>query len=74
MILGERVKERRLALGLTQLDVGKALGHDYSQYAGDIERGKIRNLTIATLSKLAGVLKCTESYLLGKERNTDEAA
>ena len=60
--MGERIKARRLALGLTQRDLGIALGKS-QQDADRWEQGK--SLRPATIIGLAQRLGCTTDHLLG---------
>jgi transcriptional regulator with XRE-family HTH domain len=60
--IGRRVKERRWARGLTQLDFAALSGVNRASVS-DIENGRI-NLTLATLEALARPLDCDISELL----------
>lgn len=51
---GQRVRERRLVLGLTQERLGEVAGLDRT-YVGSIERGE-RNLSLFNIVKLAEAL------------------
>lgn len=57
--VGLRLREIRLHMGLTQEQVGEAVGLSYS-YIGRIERGQ-KNISLQTLSKIATVLGVSES-------------
>ena len=59
------VRERRLALGLTQAQLAKAAGINLRQIQ-KIEAGEIRigNLTLANAAKLAGALGVSIEELL----------
>ena len=60
--LGERIREERLKLRLTQAQLAEAV--DISDtYMGSIERGE-RSLTLDTLVRLVGRLGVTVDYLL----------
>lgn len=60
--LGERIREERLKLNLTQAKLAEAV--DISDtYMGAIERGE-RSLTLDTLVRLANRLGVTVDYLL----------
>lgn len=60
--LGERIREERLRLNLTQAQLAEAV--DISNtYMGSIERGE-RSLTLDTLVRLANRLGVTVDYLL----------
>ena len=60
--LGERIREERLRLNLTQAQLAEAV--DISDtYMGAIERGE-RSLTLDTLVRLVNRLGVTDDYLL----------
>jgi transcriptional regulator with XRE-family HTH domain len=66
MGLGERIKERREELGLTQLQLARALGVT-PQHISVIEKNK-RAPSLDSLAKLAQELGVTTDYLItGKE-------
>lgn len=54
-MIGERIRSRRLALGLTQQDLAQRLGKDQSSVSR-IERGQ-RTLSIDALQDIAAVLQ-----------------
>lgn len=60
--LGKRLRELRLAKGLSQVDVGVAMDN-YGEQIGRIERGEL-NVTICTLKKIAEALDTNLSDLL----------
>lgn len=53
--LAALVRERREALGLTQVDLSDQVGMS-QEWASNIETGKVRTPRIKTLNRLAGVL------------------
>ena len=61
--LGQRIREERLKLGLTQARLAEDV--DISEaYVGQIERGE-RSLTLDTLVRLVNRLGVTIDYMLG---------
>ena len=60
--LGERIREERLRLNLTQAQLAEA-GDISTTYMGAIERGE-RSLTLDTLVRLVNRLGVTVDYLL----------
>ena len=61
-LFGERVRERRLALGLTQQELAdRAVLH--RSYIGQIELGK-RNVTLKSAAKIAEALQTNVVSLL----------
>lgn len=66
-VCAQRIRERRLALGLTQREVvGRMLGrgsHTTNRALSTMENG--RGLDLGLLPELADSLECTVTYLLG---------
>ena len=63
-MLGDRIKQRRVALNLTQEELGKKI--DASKFTvSKYERG-INEPDMATLNKLSDVLECSIDFLAGK--------
>lgn len=67
MTIGERIKARRIELGLSVEELGKRLGKNrttvYRYETGDIE-----NLPIDILEPIAAVLQTSPAYLMGWEK------
>lgn len=61
VILGQRIRERRKALGWTQEELAERAGIDRS-YVGGVERGD-RNLTFTVLCRLCAPLQCDVAEL-----------
>jgi|WetSurMetagenome_2_1015567.scaffolds.fasta_scaffold392901_2 HTH-type transcriptional regulator, cell division transcriptional repressor len=64
MSMGERIRARRLELGLTLEDIGKALGVNRSTIKR-YEDGKTQRIGQDTMEMLAVILKTTPGYLMG---------
>lgn len=60
--LGQKIRERRVSIGMSQDALAFACGIDRS-YMGRIERGEV-NLTIEKLYRIAFQLKCQPQTLL----------
>ena len=60
--IGERIRHRRKARGLSQDDLALLSGIDRS-YVGRIERGEV-NITVEKLYRIATVLACAPATLL----------
>ena len=75
MILAERLKARRLELGLTTVDVARAVGVSRST-VGRWENGDIANMKDDKIKVLADALGVSPSYLMGwsddKARSAEE--
>ena len=68
-ILNKRIKERRIALGLTLVELASKVGvrdATIQRY----ESGEIKNIKKSTVAKLAEALNTTPSYLMGWEEET----
>lgn len=63
MNTGERIKELRNKVGLTQEELGEKIGVQKSAIA-KYENGRIVNLKRSVIAKLAEVLNCAPSYLM----------
>lgn len=66
MEINERIKARRLELGLTLKDVADALNVAESTVSR-YETSNIQNMGIDKIKTLADVLKCSPEYLMGWE-------
>lgn len=66
MTIGERIKQRRLELGLTADDVATALGKNRATVYR-YESNSIEKLPTTVLEPLAEVLNTTPAYLMGWE-------
>ena len=64
--IGKRIKERRLQLGLTLLEVAEFLGVKEATVQR-YESGEIRNIKHETVQKLSQILLCSPQYLMGWE-------
>lgn len=64
MSIGDRIKQRRLELGLTLEDIGKALGVNRSTVKR-YEDGKTQRIPQNTVEKLAEILQTSPEYLMG---------
>ena len=63
-LINERIKARRLQLGLTLLEVAEYLGVKEAT-AQRYESGTIKSISHETICGLAELLKCSPSYLMG---------
>lgn len=66
MNFGERIKRKRIELGLTQLELAKKIGYESKSAVNMIENGS-RNVKQDKLIEIARVLRTTPEYLLGVE-------
>lgn len=67
-ILNDRIKQRRLTLNLTLLQVAEQLGVKEATVQR-YESGDIKNIKHETISQLAEILRCSPAYLMGWEKS-----
>lgn len=65
MTIGERIKQRRIELGLSQEDLAKKMG--YSTRNAIYQFEKKDNMKLSLIQKFADALDCTPSFLMGWE-------
>lgn len=63
MTIGERIKERRIELGLSQEELAKKCFYKSRSSINKIELS--RDLPLQKVTLMAKALECTESYLMG---------
>ena len=63
-MLGDRIKQRRVALDLTQEELGNKI--DASKFTVSKYERDVNEPDMATLSKLSDVLECSIDFLAGK--------
>ena len=66
MDMGERIRELRIAAGLTQTELGDMLGVGASAVA-KYENGRVQNLKQSTIAKMAEIFHCAPSYVMALE-------
>lgn len=66
MEMGDRIKERRLAMGYTQDELSVLLGLQRSAIA-KYENGRVENLKRSIIAKMSEILECSPAYLMGWE-------
>lgn len=71
MTIGERIKHRRIELGLSQEDLAKRLGNKSRASVCTVEKDK-EDLTTDRIRKYAKALETTPAYLMGWDDFTDE--
>lgn len=67
--MAERIKERRIAMGLTQEELGEKLGLQKSAIA-KYENGRVKNIKRNTIALMSEILECTPTYLMGLDEST----
>ena len=71
MTTGDRIRNRRIELGLTQLDVAKRLGLTTKAAVSKVE-GQGDKVTLKNVEKFAKALDCSIPYLMGWEEDENE--
>lgn len=71
MTIGERIKKRRLELGMSQEELARKIGYSHKTAICKIEAGQ-RKLKGDVISKLAKALDITPSYLIGWNKEDDD--
>ena len=73
MGMSERIKERRLLIGLTQEELAQRLGLQKSAIA-KYENGRVKNIKRSIIVHMAQILECSPTYLLGFDDDTSKEA
>lgn len=63
MTIGDRIKQRRIELGLTQEEVAKKCGYKSRSSVNKIELS--RDLPLNKVELMANALECSPGYLMG---------
>lgn len=66
MEMGQRIKERRVAMNLTQEELATRLGLQKSAVA-KYENGRVENIKRSVIQRMAYILDCSPCYLMGWE-------
>ena len=64
MTVGERIKNRRIELGLTQTDIAKRAGYKDKTSVSKLENAG-DDITMKQLNRLAPALECSSAFLMG---------
>lgn len=70
MTIGQRVKQRRKELGLTQEELARRIGNSSRASICTVEKDR-EDLTTTRIAKLANALETSPAYLMGWTDNTD---
>lgn len=70
-MLGNRIKEKRLKLGMTQEELAIKLGYNSRSSINKVEMGK-NDIPISKVVEYAKVLNTTPSYLMGWEEDDNQ--
>lgn len=65
MTIGERIKQRRKELNLTQQELADRLGYKDRSAVCQVERDKNNSITTDRVIAFADALYCTPAYLMG---------
>lgn len=67
MTVGDRIKQKRLDLGLTQQDLAERMGYKTKSAISRVERDYEQNLTLDRVALFAEALNVTPAFLMGWE-------
>lgn len=70
MTIGERIKQRRIELGLSQEELSKKMGYKTRNAIYQFEQKD--NMKLSIVEKFAEALETTPAYLMGWEEFTNE--
>ena len=70
MTIGERIKKRRIELGMSQEELAHKLGYKSRSSINKIELGG-QNLTQPKIKKIADALDTTPDYIMGWDKDDD---
>lgn len=70
--MGQRIKQRRTTMGYTQDELASKLGLQKSAIA-KYENGRVDNIKRSIIEKMANILECDPSYLIGWTDNVSSA-
>lgn len=73
MNMAMRIKERRLALGLTQEELATMVGLQKSAIA-KYENGRVENIKRSMIAKMSAALECNPAWLMGLDDLLDNKA
>lgn len=68
MGMGEKIRQRRTALGMTQEELAEKLGVQKSAVA-KYENGRVQNIKRAMIARMASVLECSPVWLMDLDDN-----
>ena len=71
MNIGNKIRERRMALNMSQRELSDKMGYSNHSTITRIEAGEV-DIPQSKLAKLADVLQTTPAYLMGCDELTDE--
>lgn len=67
----ERIKQRRIELGMTQDELAKKLGYKSRSSVNKVETS--RDLSLKKVKEYANALECTPAYLMGWEESEPDS-
>ena len=73
MTMGDRIKNRRIELGMTQQELAVKMGFKTRSHISLLEQGD-RNIPISKIKNLANALEVSPEYIMGWEDNAGTIA
>jgi transcriptional regulator with XRE-family HTH domain len=71
MTIGERIRQRREAIGMSQDELAKRMGYKDRSSVSKIEKGNDDNIYLDTIQRTADILNCSPLYLMGWQDESD---
>ena len=71
--MGQRIKQRRTIMGYTQDELASKLGLQKSAIA-KYENGRVENIKRSIIERMANILECDPSYLIGWADNVSSSS
>lgn len=71
MTIGERIRQRRESIGMSQDELAKRMGYKDRSSISKIEKGADDNIYLDTIQKTANILNCSPLYLMGWQDESD---
>lgn len=71
LAIGERIRNRRIELDMSQAELGEKLGYTSRSAITNIEKGR-NQLRQSKIKKIADALDTTPAYLMGWTENTSD--
>ncbi len=71
MTVGERIKNKRIELGLTQMELAQKMGYSTKSAICNIEKAG-NNITSDRIKRFAAALECSPADLMGWDLNLKE--
>lgn len=65
MTVGERIKQKRENINMSQEELARRMGYKDRSSISKIEKESDKNLSLETIQKIADILNCSPLFLMG---------